>query len=69
MYLDTVSKAVLKKYFYLIKFYFKVELPPPDLGPGSSVQETLALLREVLSSHDAAITPLQERQKDYEKVS
>eukprot|EP00112_Aurelia_sp_Birch-Aquarium-sp1_P010006 Seg2159.4 transcript_id=Seg2159.4/GoldUCD/mRNA.D3Y31 product="Conserved oligomeric Golgi complex subunit 6" protein_id=Seg2159.4/GoldUCD/D3Y31 len=46
----------------------KVELPPPDLGPGASVQETLALLREVLSSHDAAITPLQERQKDYEKI-
>jgi len=46
----------------------KVELPPSDLGPCSSVQETLALLREVLSTHDAAITPLDERQKDYEKV-
>ena len=57
-----------KKYLYPNKSHFKVELPPPDLGPGSSVQETLGLLREVLSSHDAAITPLQERQKDYEKV-
>ncbi|XP_065056579.1 conserved oligomeric Golgi complex subunit 6-like isoform X1 [Rhopilema esculentum] len=46
----------------------KIELPPSDLGPSVSVQETLSLLREVLSSHDAAITSLEERQKDYDKI-
>ena len=57
-----------KGFLPLLTNFFQVEIPPSDLGPGSSVQETLTLLREVLSSHDAAITPLEERQKDYEKV-
>ena len=51
-------------------FYFllQVEIPPSDLGATASLNETLSLLREVLSSHDASVVPLDARQGDYSKV-
>ncbi|KAJ7990079.1 hypothetical protein DPEC_G00296570 [Dallia pectoralis] len=46
----------------------KVELPPPDLGPTSSLTNTLSLLREVLASHDSSVVPLDARQADFAQV-
>ncbi|KAL0972649.1 hypothetical protein UPYG_G00192370 [Umbra pygmaea] len=46
----------------------KVELPPPDLGPTSSLTQTLCLLREVLASHDSSVVPLDARQADFAQV-
>ncbi|KAJ8280646.1 hypothetical protein GJAV_G00057290 [Gymnothorax javanicus] len=46
----------------------KVELPPPDLGPTTSLTQTLSLLREVLTSHDSAMVPLDARQADFAQV-
>ncbi|XP_045070462.1 conserved oligomeric Golgi complex subunit 6 isoform X1 [Coregonus clupeaformis] len=46
----------------------KVELPPPDLGPTSSLTQTLALLKEVLASHDSSVVPLDARQADFAQV-
>uniref|UniRef100_A0A4W4GSN7 Conserved oligomeric Golgi complex subunit 6 n=1 Tax=Electrophorus electricus TaxID=8005 RepID=A0A4W4GSN7_ELEEL len=46
----------------------KVELPPPDLGPTTSLSQTLALLREVLASHDSSVLPLDARQADFAQV-
>ncbi|KAM6946221.1 conserved oligomeric Golgi complex subunit 6 [Aplochiton taeniatus] len=46
----------------------KVELPPPDLGPTSSLTQTLVLLREVLASHDSSVVPLDARQADFAQV-
>uniref|UniRef100_A0A8C3A647 Conserved oligomeric Golgi complex subunit 6 n=1 Tax=Cyclopterus lumpus TaxID=8103 RepID=A0A8C3A647_CYCLU len=46
----------------------KVELPPADLGPTSSLTQTLVLLREVLASHDSSVVPLDARQADFAQV-
>ncbi|KAM4567234.1 conserved oligomeric Golgi complex subunit 6 [Odontesthes bonariensis] len=46
----------------------KVELPPPDLGPTTSLTQTLSLLREVLASHDSSVVPLDARQADFAQV-
>uniref|UniRef100_A0A3P9PGX9 Conserved oligomeric Golgi complex subunit 6 n=1 Tax=Poecilia reticulata TaxID=8081 RepID=A0A3P9PGX9_POERE len=46
----------------------QVELPPPDLGPTASLNQTLALLREVLTSHDSSVVPLDARQADFAQV-
>ncbi|XP_051719865.1 conserved oligomeric Golgi complex subunit 6 [Ctenopharyngodon idella] len=46
----------------------KVELPPPDLGPTTSLTQTLSLLREVLASHDSSVLPLDARQADFAQV-
>ncbi|XP_077987894.1 conserved oligomeric Golgi complex subunit 6-like [Glandiceps talaboti] len=46
----------------------KVELPPADLGPTQSLNQTLSLLREVLASHDSSVVPLDARQEDFAKV-
>lgn len=46
----------------------QVELPPPDLGPTASLNQTLALLREVLASHDSSVIPLDARQADFAQV-
>ncbi|XP_059694919.1 conserved oligomeric Golgi complex subunit 6 isoform X3 [Haemorhous mexicanus] len=46
----------------------KVELPPPDLGPSSALNQTLNLLREVLASHDSSVIPLDARQADFVQV-
>ncbi|XP_051934424.1 conserved oligomeric Golgi complex subunit 6 [Hippocampus zosterae] len=46
----------------------KVELPPPDLGPTTSLTQTLALLREVLASHDSSVVPVGARQADFAQV-
>ncbi|XP_006628258.1 conserved oligomeric Golgi complex subunit 6 [Lepisosteus oculatus] len=50
------------------KLMDKVELPPPDLGPTSSLTQTLSLLREVLASHDSSVVPLDARQADFAQV-
>jgi hypothetical protein len=55
--------------FYVFVFVLmQVEIPPSDLGATASLNETLSLLREVLSSHDASVVPLDARQGDYSKV-
>lgn len=46
----------------------KVELPPPDLGPSSALNQTLMLLREVLASHGSSVMPLDARQADFVQV-
>lgn len=46
----------------------QVELPPPDLGPSSALNQTLNLLREVLASHDSSVIPLDARQADFVQV-
>ncbi|XP_065644854.1 conserved oligomeric Golgi complex subunit 6 isoform X2 [Hydra vulgaris] len=46
----------------------KIDIPPPDLSPSQPVIETLNLLKNVLSSHDSAISSLDERKDDYEKI-
>lgn len=50
------------------KLMDKVELPPPDLGPSSALNQTLTLLREVLASHDSSVVPLDARQADFVQV-
>ncbi|KAJ7418088.1 component of oligomeric golgi complex 6 [Willisornis vidua] len=50
------------------KLMDKVELPPPDLGPSSALNQTLNLLREVLASHDSSVIPLDARQADFVQV-
>uniref|UniRef100_UPI00398F4D9C conserved oligomeric Golgi complex subunit 6 isoform X2 n=1 Tax=Pristiophorus japonicus TaxID=55135 RepID=UPI00398F4D9C len=50
------------------KLMDKVELPPPDLGPTTALNHTLSLLREVLSSHDSSVVPLDARQADFVQV-
>uniref|UniRef100_A0ABM5GLU8 Conserved oligomeric Golgi complex subunit 6 n=2 Tax=Pogona vitticeps TaxID=103695 RepID=A0ABM5GLU8_9SAUR len=50
------------------KLLDKVELPPADLGPSTALNQTLALLREVLASHDSCVIPLDTRQADFAQV-
>ncbi|XP_067841996.1 conserved oligomeric Golgi complex subunit 6 [Heptranchias perlo] len=50
------------------KLMDKIELPPPDLGPTTALNHTLSLLREVLSSHDSSVVPLDARQADFVQV-
>ncbi|KAJ7341519.1 hypothetical protein JRQ81_005712 [Phrynocephalus forsythii] len=50
------------------KLLDKVELPPADLGPSSALNQTLALLREVLTSHDSCVIPLDTRQADFAQM-
>ncbi|XP_043927591.1 conserved oligomeric Golgi complex subunit 6 isoform X1 [Protopterus annectens] len=50
------------------KLMDKVELPPPDLGPTTSLNQTLILLREVLASHDSSVVPLDARQADFVQI-
>uniref|UniRef100_A0A7M5XM40 Conserved Oligomeric Golgi complex subunit 6 C-terminal domain-containing protein n=1 Tax=Clytia hemisphaerica TaxID=252671 RepID=A0A7M5XM40_9CNID len=45
-----------------------MDLPPPDLSPSQVVNETLSLLKEVLSSHDTAVSSVSEQQSAYEKI-
>ena len=40
-----------------------------DLGPTASLTQTLALLREVLASHDSSVVPLDARQADFAQVN
>ncbi|XP_059820011.1 conserved oligomeric Golgi complex subunit 6 [Hypanus sabinus] len=50
------------------KLMDKVELPPPDLGPTTALNHTLSLLREVLSSHNSSVVPMDARQADFVQV-
>ncbi|XP_044300161.1 conserved oligomeric Golgi complex subunit 6 isoform X1 [Varanus komodoensis] len=76
MLLTTIEEMHLlsKKIFFnslslhASKLMDKVELPPADLGPSSALNQTLALLREVLTSHDSCVIPLDTRQADFVQV-
>ncbi|XP_026524371.1 conserved oligomeric Golgi complex subunit 6 isoform X1 [Notechis scutatus] len=76
MLLTTIEEMHLlsKKIFFnslslhASKLLDKVELPPADLGPSHALNQTLALLREVLSSHDSCVIPLDTRQTDFAQV-
>ncbi|XP_005093725.1 conserved oligomeric Golgi complex subunit 6 [Aplysia californica] len=46
----------------------KVELPPSDLGPTSSLTQTLQLLRDVLACHDASVVPIDDKKQDYKQI-
>lgn len=50
------------------KLLEKIELPPPDLSPTESLKETMSLLRDVLTCHDASVIPLDARQADYSRI-
>ncbi|XP_070265236.1 conserved oligomeric Golgi complex subunit 6 isoform X1 [Myotis yumanensis] len=63
--LKTLIQGDEKKIF---SFPASVELPPPDLGPSSALNQTLMLLREVLASHDSSVVPLDARQADFVQV-
>ncbi|XP_066495680.1 conserved oligomeric Golgi complex subunit 6 isoform X2 [Tiliqua scincoides] len=76
MLLTTIEEMHLlsKKIFFnslslhASKLMDKVELPPADLGPSSTLNQTLVLLREVLASHDSCVIPLDTRQADFVQV-
>ncbi|KAK9411176.1 Conserved oligomeric Golgi complex subunit 6 [Crotalus adamanteus] len=76
MLLTTIEEMHLlsKKIFFnslnlhASKLLDKVELPPADLGPSPALNQTLALLREVLASHDSCVIPLDTRQTDFGQV-
>lgn len=76
MLLTTIEEMHLlsKKMFFnslslhASKLMDKVELPPADLGPSTALNQTLVLLREVLSSHDSCVIPLDTRQADFVQV-
>ncbi|PVD24289.1 hypothetical protein C0Q70_14760 [Pomacea canaliculata] len=46
----------------------KVDLPPADLGPTSSLTQTLQLLRDVLACHDASVVPVDDKKQDYKQI-
>ncbi|XP_038050783.1 conserved oligomeric Golgi complex subunit 6-like isoform X2 [Patiria miniata] len=50
------------------KLVDKVELPPADLGPTPTLTQNLALLREILMSHDSSVVPLDARHSDFVKI-
>ncbi|XP_078686583.1 conserved oligomeric Golgi complex subunit 6-like [Branchiostoma floridae x Branchiostoma belcheri] len=50
------------------KLMEKVELPPADLGPTAALNQTMALLREILSSYDSSVVPLDARRTDFTEV-
>lgn len=50
------------------KMLDKVECPPGDLSPPVVVAQTLSLLRDLLTSHDASVVPLDARQADFQQV-
>ena len=49
-------------------FYQKVELPPPDLGPTTSLNQTMQLLRDVLACHDASVVPIDDKKQDFKQI-
>ncbi|EHB15956.1 Conserved oligomeric Golgi complex subunit 6 [Heterocephalus glaber] len=53
---------------HVSKLMEKIELPPPDIGPSSALNQTLMLLCEVLASHDSSVIPLDVRQADFVQV-
>ena len=48
--------------------FLQVELPPADLGPTSTLSQSLQLLQDVLASHDSSVVPLDARQQDFNQV-
>ena len=71
--LEEMNILFLKMFFnslnYLAgKLLEKVELPPADLGPTTSLSHTIQLLRDVLSSHDDCIVPVDARKQDFTDI-
>lgn len=50
------------------KLLEKIELPPPNLSPTESLTETMGLLKDVLTCHDASVIPLDARKADYSRI-
>ncbi|ESO91200.1 hypothetical protein LOTGIDRAFT_209569 [Lottia gigantea] len=50
------------------KLLDRVELPPSDLGPTSSLTQSLQLLRDVLACHDASVVPIDDKKQDYKQI-
>ncbi|XP_033746599.1 conserved oligomeric Golgi complex subunit 6-like [Pecten maximus] len=50
------------------KLLDKVELPPSDLGPTSSLNQTLQLLKDVLACHDASVVAIDDKKQDYKQI-
>ncbi|KAL5013576.1 hypothetical protein ScPMuIL_007846 [Solemya velum] len=46
----------------------KVELPPADLGPTGSLNQTLNLLTDVLACHDASVVPIDDKKQDFKQI-
>ncbi|XP_068733799.1 conserved oligomeric Golgi complex subunit 6-like isoform X2 [Montipora capricornis] len=68
-----MNALALKMFFnslncHASKLLEKIELPPPDLSPTESLKETMSLLKDVLTSHDASVIPLDARQADYSRM-
>lgn len=68
-----MNALALKMFFnslncHASKLLEKIELPPPDLSPTESLKETMSLLKDVLTSHDASVIPLDARQADYSRI-
>ena len=50
-------------------FSVQVELPPAGLGPTSSLNQSLALLKEILSSHDSSVVIVDTCKQEFAQVS
>ncbi|OWF39301.1 conserved oligomeric Golgi complex subunit 6-like [Mizuhopecten yessoensis] len=50
------------------KLLDKVELPPSDLGPTNSLNQTLQLLKDVLACHDASVVAIDDKKQDYKQI-
>nr|CAB3232563.1 conserved oligomeric Golgi complex subunit 6 [Phallusia mammillata] len=50
------------------KLLDKVELPPSDLSPPRTLNDTIHLLRDIFDSHDSSILPAAERHTDLVQV-
>lgn len=50
------------------KLLDKVELPPADLGPTTSLTQTLALLKDVLQCHDSSVVTIHNKKEDFKQI-
>lgn len=50
------------------KLLDKIELPPSDLGPTSSLSQTLQLLKDILACHDASVVDYDNKKQDFKQV-
>lgn len=54
---------------YIRFFFFQMTTPDYDLLPVPAVHQVLMLLKEVLESHDGALTAVADKKENFEKVS
>lgn len=50
------------------KLLDKIELPPSDLGPTSSLSQTLQLLKDILACHDASVVDYDNKKQDFKQI-